>query len=223
MYIDELIKKELIFLIGFVVIIVTIFIGSSYAYFLSIDKGEDNTINIGDLEITFCSDESCKNNYSNFGQVIGTKNINGESVIENIYPYTSDIEALKSEPYIFNIKNTGTLKSYLTIKLKEDEDYKPSNNIEEYKSLTTLYSNNIKVGISNCNNNIDRENVIINTYGNLEDNIILKDDMLLSNEDRTYCLWTWLDENTPNDVQDTYFVANLDFDAEYKPVEIIEE
>ena len=47
--------------------------------------------------------------------------------------------------------------------------------------------------------------------------------MLLSNEDRTYCLWTWLDENTPNDVQDTYFVANLDFDAEYKPVEIIEE
>ena len=223
MYIDELIKKELIFLIGFVVIIVTIFIGSSYAYFLSVDKGEDNTINIGDLEITFCSDESCKNNYSNFGQVIGTKNVNGESVIENIYPYTSDIEALKSEPYIFNIKNTGTLKSYLTIKLKEDEDYKPSNNIEEYKSLTTLYSNNIKVGISNCNNNIDRENVIINTYGNLEDNIILKDDMLLSNEDRTYCLWTWLDENTPNDVQDTYFVANLDFDAEYKPVEIIEE
>ncbi len=223
MYIDELIKKELILLIGFVVIIVTIFIGSSYAYFLSVDKGEDNTINIGDLEITFCSDESCKNNYSNFGQVIGTKNVNGESVIENIYPYTSDAEALKSEPYIFNIKNTGTLKSYLTIKLKEDEDYKPSNNIEEYKSLTTLYSNNIKVGISNCNNNIDRENVIINTYGNLEDNIILKDDMLLSNEDRTYCLWTWLDENTPNDVQDTYFVANLDFDAEYKPVEIIEE
>ena len=97
MYIDELIKKELIFLIGFVVIIVTIFIGSSYAYFLSVDKGEDNTINIGDLEITFCSDESCKNNYSNFGQVIGTKNVNGESVIENIYPYTSDIEALKSE------------------------------------------------------------------------------------------------------------------------------
>ena len=124
--------------------------------------------------------------------------------------------------YIFNIKNTGTLKSFLTIKLKEDKDYKPLNDIEEYKSLTELYSNNIKVGISDCSKNIDRENVSINTYGSLEDNIILRDDMLLSNEDRTYCLWTWLDENTPNEVQNTYFVANLDFNAEYKPVEINE-
>ncbi len=223
MYIDKLVKKELIILIVFVFAIVTIFIGSSYAYFMSIDKGEDNTINIGDLEVTFCIDETCKKDYANFGQVIGTKNVNGQSVIENIYPYTSNTEALKSDPYIFNIKNTGTLKSFLTIKLKEDIDYKPINDIEEYKSLTELYSNNIKVGISDCSKNIDRENVIINTYGNLEDNIILKDDILLSGEDKTYCLWTWLDENTPNEVQNTYFVANLDFNAEYKPVEVIED
>ena len=223
MYIDKIIKKELITLIIFVILLLTLFIGVSYSYFLSIDEGEDNTINIKDLEITFCVDENCNKNYSNFGQVIGTKKVNGESVIESIYPYESNYEALKTNPYIFNIKNTGSLKSYLTIKLNEDKDYKPINNMEEYKSITELYSNNIRVGISNCDNGIDRGNVIINTYGNLIDNVILSDEVLEPNIDKTYCLWTWLDENTPNEVQNTYFVANLDFDAEYKPKEVVED
>ena len=106
--------------------------------------------------------------------------------------------------------------SYLTIKLNEDKDYIPHDNYKDYKSITELYSNNIKIGISNCNNGINKDASILK-YNELVNSIILDKDLLESGKDNTYCLWTWLDENTPNEVQKTYFVANLDFDAEYLP------
>ena len=222
MYIDKIIKKEALVLLVSVVALLIVIIGFSYSYFTSIDTGKDNIISVGDLKVSFCEDETCNTNYPNFGQVIGTKKINDEIVADSIYPYIFDSEAVSKTPYIFNIKNTGSLPVYLTIKLKEDTDYTP-NNISEYKSLAKLYANNIKIGISNCNNEIDRVNINILKYGELIDNKILENDLLGVNEDNTYCLWTWLDENTPNDVQDTYFVANLDFKAEYKPkINVIE-
>ena len=216
MYIDKIIKKEALVLTVTVIVLLICVIGFSYSYFTSIDKGKDNIISIGDLKVSFCEDETCNNNYPNFGQVIGTKKVNGEIVTESIYPYLNDEDALVKEPYIFNIKNTGTLDVYLTIKLKEDKDYSPDS-IEDYKSLTELYSNNIKIGLSNCSNSINRTEVTILKYGELENNVILLNEPLGVNQDKTYCLWTWLDNNTPNDVQNTYFVANLDFKAEYRP------
>ena len=210
MYIDKMVKKDVIFLIISVIFILVLLIGVSYSYFFSIDKGKNNIINIGNLEITFCIDETCNKNYPNFGQVIGTKNINGESVVESIYPYLNDTDALNKTPYIFNIKNTGTLDSYLTIKLNEDKDYIPHDNYKDYKSITELYSNNIKIGISNCSNQIDRDNVSIIKYSEMIDNIILTNDTLNKGETKTYCFWTWLDNNTPNTIGNNYFVANLD-------------
>ena len=217
MYNSKMIKREVGTLVVSVIVLVIFIVGSSYAYFMTIDKGEDNTISIGDLKVSFCEDEECKKNYPNFGQVIGTKTVNGESVTESIYPYEEDSLALKQTPYIFNIKNTGKLKVNVTIKLTEDKDYIPTNSFEEYVSLTSLYSNHIKIGISNCNNGINTEDVKIATYGELVDNVILANEEFDSNASNTYCLWTWLDNETPNDVQNTYFVANLDFKAEYKP------
>ena len=214
-------KKEIIILCITVSILLTIAIGLSYAYFMSIDKGQSNIISIGDLEVSFCVDESCKKDYSNFGQVIGTKNVNGKSVIENIYPYENDNEALKRDPYIFNIKNTGSLKTYLTIRLKEDKDYKLSNEYKDYNSLSEKYSDYIKVAISDCSKKIDRENVVVKKFNTLIDNVLLENEVFPKKYDKTYCLWTYLDSNTPNDVQNTYFVANLDFKAEYKPESII--
>lgn len=214
MYIDKIIKKEALVLIVSVFVLLVFIIGYSYSYFTSIDVGKDNVISIGDLKVSFCETEDCSSNYPNYGQVIGTKKVNGELVADGIYPFLTDAEALSKTPYIFNIKNTGSLDVYLTIKLKEDEDYLSN---ENYKSLTTLYSNNIKIGISNCNERIEREKVDVMKYGHLAYGIILKNDLLKVNQNNTYCLWTWLDENTPNDVQDTYFVANLDFKAEYRP------
>ena len=218
MYIDKIIKREALVLVISVIVLLTVFFGISYSYFMSFDKGEDNVISVGDLKVTFCTDETCQKDYANFGQVIGTKSVNGQSVANSIYPFETDEKALKEMPYIFNIKNTGTLNSYITIKLKEDSDYIPNELYQEYGSATELYSNNIKVGISNCDNGINTTDVKIMTYGELENNIILTDELLESLKDRTYCLWTWLDKDTPNEVQNTYFVANLDFKAEYKPI-----
>ena len=210
-------KKEIIFLCIGVLVLIGITIGFSYAYFLSVDKGENNVISIGDLDVSFCVDEKYKKDYSNFGQVIGTKNVDGKSVIESIYPYKDDSDALLQYPYIFNIKNTGSLKTYVTIRLKEDKDYILSNEHSNYTSLSETYSNYIKVAISDCSTKIDRENVTILNYGSLNDHVLLEDEVFESNNDKTYCLWTYLDSNTPNEVQNTYFVANLDFKAEYKP------
>ena len=211
------IKKDFIILIICVFVLLIASLGLSYAYFMTIDKGQDNVISIGDLKVSFCVDETCKKDYANFGQVIGTKNVDGKSVIERVYPYESDTEALKTHPYIFNINNTGSLKTFVTIKLNEDKDYILNTGYENYKNLTETYSNYIKIAVSRCDNKINMDDVVIKKYGELEDNIIIDNVEFNSKENKTFCLWTYLDSTTPNEVQDTYFVANLDFTAEYKP------
>ena len=213
----QLSKKNIIVIVVFVIVLVLVGIKLSYSYFLAVDSGEDNVISVGDLKVSFCVDETCKKDYPNFGKVIGTKIVDGQSVIDNIYPYETDEEALKNDPYVFNIKNTGSLKTYVTIRLTEDEDYIPEDNKNEYFSLTSLYSNNIKVGVSKCNDGIDTTNVVISSYGQLNDNIIVDKDEFDKGDETTYCLWTWLDNETPNEVQNAYFVANLSFKAEYLP------
>ena len=210
-------KKEFIIISVCVIVLILAAISFSYAYFMSVDKGQSNIISIGDLDVSFCIDETCKKEYANFGQVIGTKQVNGKSVIESIYPYGNDEKALEQTPYIFNIKNTGSLKTYVTIRLKEDKDYALSKEYKDYNSLSSKYSDHIKIAINDCNNSINRNNPVIKTYGQLNDNIILEDEEFDSDFSKTYCLWTYLDSNTPNEVQNTYFVANLDFKAEYKP------
>lgn len=215
MYIDKLIKRELLTLIVSVSVLILIFVGVSFSMFFSIDKGEDNTINVGDLKITFCNDSSCNNQYANFGQVIGTKTIDGVTTPNAIYPYATDEEATSTLPYIFNIKNSGSLDNYLTIRIVEDKDFNANNT--SLTSTTLLYSDYIKVGINDCTKGIDNTNVSVYRYSELNDNILLEKDSLLSNEEKTYCLWTYLSSDTPNEVQNTYFVANLDFSAEYIP------
>lgn len=214
---DKLVKKEVLFLLISVILLFLIIGSFSFAYFMSIDKGEYNVINVGDLNISFCEDEHCKSKYSNYGNVIGTKIVDGINVVENVYPYISSNDALLKEPYIFNIKNSGKLKTYVTIYLKEDKDYTLKKELNNYKAVNQEYTKSINLGIVDCSDKIDRSNVNILNYYELENNIILENDVIDSNEDKTYCLWTWLDENTSNDIQGSYFVANLDFKAEYIP------
>ncbi len=210
-------SKSVIFVLISLIIVIVVSISLSYSYFVVTSNGKDNIISVGDLDVSFCEDESCKSNYSNFGKVIGTKFVNGQSVLENIYPYATDGEALLKDPYIFNIKNNGSLDTTITVRLIEDKDYTPSSDKEQYEKLTNLYANYIKVAVSNCDNGIDRTNVTINRYGSLNNNVIIDFDTIKSKESKTYCLWTYLDSKTPNDVQNTYFVANLSFKAQYLP------
>ena len=147
MYIDKLIKREVITLLVSVSLLAIIFIGVTYAKFLSVDKGQDTVINIGDLNISFCKDTTCDSTYTNIGQVIGTKVENGTTVPASIYPF-KDVGLYSNEtPYIFKIENTGSLDSTVKIKLKEDISFTTSGNYSDYARLTSKYANHLKVVI----------------------------------------------------------------------------
>ena len=147
MYIDKLIRKEVITLIISVAMLVIIFIGVTYAKFLSVDNGEDVVIELGDLKINFCNDSTCDSTYTNIGQVIGTKVENGTTVPAGIYPFKNDGSYSKETPYIFKVENTGSLDSTVKIRLKEDASFTPSGNYSDYARLTSKYASHLKVAI----------------------------------------------------------------------------
>ena len=284
MYIDKLIKKEVITLLISVAFLVVVFIGVTFAKFLSVDKGKKTVINMGDLNISFCSDSTCDTTYSNIGQVIGTKVENGVTVPASIYPFKNDGTYSNETPYIFKVENTGTLDSTVKIKLKEDATYTPTGDYSSYTRLSLKYPEHLKVairkkvtfedtgyqlgdvnmdGIVNLNDknliseydvgniefselqkklaDIDSDSKIrptdaskllslltggivndieptyIYSYTDLEDGIIFKDDTIKAGESATYFLWLYLDESTPNDVQNTFFVGNIDVEGEFIP------
>ena len=148
MYIDKLIKKEVITLLVSVSLLVIIFIGVTYAKFLSVDKGQDTVINMGDLNISFCKDTTCDTTYANIGQVIGTKIENGTTVPAGIYPFKNDGSYSNETPYIFKVTNTGSLDSTVKIKLKEDTSFTPTGDYSSYTRLTSKYADHLKVAIS---------------------------------------------------------------------------
>ena len=148
MYIDKLIKKEVITLLVSVSLLVIIFIGVTYAKFLSVDKGQDTVINMGDLNISFCKDTTCDSTYTNIGQVIGTKIENGTTVPAGIYPFKNDGSYSNETPYIFKVTNTGSLDSTVKIKLKEDTSFTPTGDYSSYTRLTSKYADHLKVAIS---------------------------------------------------------------------------
>ena len=147
MYIDKLIKREVITLLVSVSLLVIIFIGVTYAKFLSVDKGQDTVVNMGDLNISFCKDTTCDSTYTNIGQVIGTKVVDGVTTPASIYPYAGKTEYSNETPYIFKIENTGTLDSTVKIRLKEDASFTPSGDYADYARLTSKYASHLKVAI----------------------------------------------------------------------------
>ena len=220
MHIDKMIKKEIIGVILTTIILLTVFIGVSYASFFSVDEGEELVIEVGDIDVTFCKDVSCGEAYSNYGKVIGLQTVDGVSTPSAIYPYETTAEALESTPYIFNVENTGQMKVYFNAFLVEDTDFVPSDSYSSYTSITELYSNHVKIGVSECTGgNINTTDVDVFTFGELTNGKIIDNVEINTGEDKTYCVWTWLDNSAPNEVQETYFVANLNFTAEYVPAE----
>ena len=147
MYIDKLIKREVITLLVSVSLLVIIFIGVTYAKFLSVDKGQDTVINMGDLNISFCKDTTCDTTYTNIGQVIGTKVENGTTVPASIYPFKNDGTYTNETPYIFKVTNTGSLDSTVKIKLKEDASFTPTGDYSSYTRLSLKYPEHLKVAI----------------------------------------------------------------------------
>ena len=283
MYIDKLIKKEVITLLISVAFLVVVFIGVTFAKFLSVDKGQKTVINMGDLNISFCNNSTCDTTYSNIGQVIGTKVENGVTVPASIYPFKNDGTYSNETPYIFKVENTGTLDSTVKIKLKEDATYTPTGDYSSYTRLSLKYPEHLKVAIKKkvlyedtgyqlgdvnldgivnekdhaltrkmisgsvefndvqkklADLNLDGRVTILDlgrytkmfngsidtdyspkvyTYTDLEDGVIFKDDIIGAGDSATYFLWLYLDESTPNDVQNTFFVGNIDVVGEFIP------
>ena len=282
MYIDKLIKKEVITLLVSVSLLVIIFIGVTYAKFLSVDKGQDTVINMGDLNISFCKDTTCDTTYTNIGQVIGTKIENGATVPADIYPFKNDGSYSNETPYIFKIENTGTLDSTVKIKLREDASFTPSGDYSSYARLTSKYADHLKVAIRkiilyedtgyqigdvdmngivnkkdanlildslptftdlqrrladfnrdgtiNTSDSSDIYDMVYNrgtsnafekiytyTFSELEDGVIWKNEIIKSGDSVAYSLWLYLDETTPNDAQNTFFVGNIDVEGEFIP------
>lgn len=147
MYIDKIIKKEVITLITSVGLLLIIFIGVSFASFFKIDEGENNVVQTGDLAISFCSDLSCDNTYQNMGQTIGTTKQDGSTIPESIFPYPNDGSYSNTTPYIFKVENTGSIEATITIKLNEDTDFLPTGDYSEFKRLTDLYGSHLKIAI----------------------------------------------------------------------------
>ena len=219
MQIDKIIKREVISLVISIILILLIFVGVSFASFFDMDEGGTNTISFGDIDLTFCNDPSCNEDYTNIGQTIGLTDVGGVSTPSNIYPYATNEEALATQPYIFNVSNTGSLKLNITAILEEDDTFVPTGNYSSFTQTGELYSSYIKIGISECSGGtINRTNVNIYRFGSLDSGKIINNSPLRVGENRTYCLWTWLAEDTPNAVQSTYFVANLSISGEYLPV-----
>lgn len=251
--INNLIKKESFKVIISVIILSTLFIGVSYSAFFSVGEGNNNVISFGDIDLSFCADNECSTN-SSLGQIIGTKIIDGNIINTPIYPYQNDIEAFSTDPYIFNLKNNGSLITTLTIKLIEDVSFVPSSNYNDYERLTINYASHLKVGIRDCtdgitmldssldingdgiinssdisdgnatlvNNEIIKYNSIMSNiniinYQDIVDNKIVQNETLDVNQNKSYCLWMWLDNTTPNDVQKTYYKASIGVDYEYLP------
>ncbi len=284
MYIDKLIKKEVITLLISVAFLVVVFIGVTFAKFLSVDKGKKTVINMGDLNISFCNNSTCDTTYSNIGQVIGTKVENGVTVPASIYPFPDDGTYSNETPYIFKVENTGSLDSTVKIKLKEDATYIPTGDYSSYTRLSLKYSEHLKVAIRkkvtfedtgyqlgdvnldgivnktdadlilaycakittftdlqkkladiNSDTRVntydgslflqilegkninDVESFHVYSYTDLEDGVIFKDDIIKAGESATYFLWLYLDKTTPNDVQNTFFVGNIDVEGEFIP------
>jgi hypothetical protein len=202
------IKHQILVLVMCLLLVVSTITGVTYSSFLTTDEGSNNTIKTSDFKIEYCDNLDC----SNINKSIIGLDENGNHT--EIYPYKTINEALSSTPYIFNIKNNSSFNSKLNIKLVENKDYKLTDEYKNYTKLTDKYSNYLMVAINNCNN-IDE--TLIYKYSELKDNIIIKDLQINTKGSITYCLWIYLDSKTPNDVQSTYFIADINFEGEYIP------
>lgn len=202
-------KNHILILSICLILVVSTIIGITYSSFITNDTGSNNIIKISDFKIEYCDNVECSNINKN---IIGLDKNNNHI---QIYPYETINAALSSTPYIFNITNKSDFSSNINIKLIENQDYKLDKEYENYTRLTEKYSKYLMIAINNCDNNNDE--TLIYNYSDLKDNVIVRNLKINSGESLTYCLWIYLDSNTPNSAQSTYFIADINFDGEYTP------
>ena len=129
------------------------------------------------------------NNFTTGMLSIEAKSKSDRMSLANALPIT-DADGIQTNPYVFTIKNTGTLNGKYTISLEEKEN-------------NTLDKNYIKYSIR-------EEGKEWSTPALLSSGLIIKENVLIeSKKDVTYELKIWLDENAPNEVQGKTYSAKL--------------
>ena len=210
MYLDKLIKREFLVLIVSVITVTIIVFAVFYINNSNLNNDNSNIITIDNLEIKYCEDLTCKKTITNYGSVIGTNIVNGESSVKEIKKYEQELDVINEKPYVISVKNTSAYPTSLSLYIKEDNDYKPYDNKENLIKLNNLYINNLKVGITNCSNSINPEDVKLFSYSSLEDYLLLDNDRIESNDTNKYCIWTFI-SNLEENIDNSYFVAKIDF------------
>ena len=189
--INKLNKKHKIVLIVIGILIITsITVGISYAYWqLTHKQTKNNELAAGCFEVTF-------------------EETGSDIVLTNTFPIT-DEEGLQKVPYKFKIKNTCTidaqynitLNSFGTTNLMADSSIKYAFGLSKKDKLT--YEKKI---LTTASENTNTSNINLN---DLIKSYIIGSGYLRVGEEKEFSLYLWMDENVGNDQMNKTFSAKI--------------
>lgn len=219
MGLNTILKREIKITIATVLLVSTVFTMISYAIFKVDVTGETNTIEFGDIAMSFCVTEDCDSTIENIGNVIGTqKDSNGNTYYVPIYPIDDPVTAHDWEslnPYVFKLTNTGDLPLYTTLFLEKDELAGTIVN-EGIEYSEQLNDSEVKIALGEAG-----VTPTIKNYDDtkLSDNSHKIAEYILINpgETKIFNLYAWLKIDAENASQGKYFVTQISARGEYLP------
>ena len=174
-------KRQLLLTLFSILGVTIISLGSAYAVFTSVSKSADyNVIKVGTLNIDFGEDSS--NNINLSGQ----------------YPM-SDEEGLKLKPYVFTIKNTGSLAADYEVFIQDDLDM--INNEEENCANIQLNKDYIRYKLDTA--------APANLSSIADSNYKIATGSLEAGGSVTYTLYVWIREGVGNDVLNKHYHGKI--------------
>ena len=234
--IDKLLKREISITVSIVIIVSLLFIAFSYAIFKIDVNSESSTITFGDIDLSFCKNETCDEKLTNIDNIIGKKTENGITSYVPIYPQDdpSKLEDYSSlTPYTFTITNTGDLDLYVSLYLEKDETEaaktgnNPHTSETQSDQASDLYNKSasedqIKIAIGEVGilPTIKLYSSTKNVVNQIVSHEIASQIYLKSGESKTFNLYAWLVSDAKNESQGAYFITKISAKGEYLPEEI---
>ena len=172
-------KRQLLVTLLSILGVTVISLGSAYAVFTSISKSADyNVIKVGTLNIDFGEDSS------------NTINLSDK------YPM-SDEEGLKLTPYVFSIKNTGSLAADYEVYIQDDTDMISQDNCSNNQLNKDYIRYKLDTGSPTNLSSVAGSNYKI-ASGSLE-----------AGQSVTYTLYVWIREGVGNDVLGKHYHGKI--------------
>ena len=220
MGLEKLINREIKITIGVVLFVSVLFITLSYAIFKVDKSGASDVIKFGDISLSFCQDATCASNVSNIGNIIGTEtDSNGNTVYSKIYPTSDPVtndDWNNLKPYIFTLKNTGSLPLYVSIFLERDMTAGTlSDGTSEYSEFVSDDQVKIGFGVQGETPTIGLYSDYLNTTDN--NHKIASNIQIGVGETKIFNLYAWLKSDAENASLGKYFVTQISARGEYLP------